>query len=55
MIWDALEQPGDADSLADRFRSEFEGVSSQQLREDIAAFLGELEGLSLLAEANSAG
>ena len=55
LIWDALAQPADADSLTDRFQFEFEGVSSEQLRADIAAFLGELDGLSLLAEAAPAG
>ncbi len=55
LIWDALEQPGDAESLAEQLRSKFDGVSTEELREDIAAFLGELDELSLLAEANSAG
>ena len=54
MVWGALEQPGDADSLADGLLPEFEGVTREQLRADVVEFLDELRGLKLLSEVQPA-
>ena len=49
MIWEALAEPSDADSIADRLLPEFEDVSREQLHADIVEFLKELDELGVLA------
>jgi hypothetical protein len=51
MIWAALEQPANADTLTERLLPEFEDVTHDQLHADIVEFLTELTQLGLLTEA----
>lgn len=51
MIWNALEEPTDANTIADRLLPEFEDVTREQLHADVVAFLEELDGLGVLATA----
>jgi hypothetical protein len=48
LVWEALPEHGDADSLAENLLSRLEGVSAEELRADIGAFLHELRDLGLV-------
>lgn len=54
MIWNALSEPTDADSIAERLLPEFEDVTRDQLHGDIVAFIEELTGLGLLTSETDA-
>lgn len=48
MIWNALAEPTDADSIAGKLLPEFEDVTHEQLHADVVAFIEELTELGLL-------
>lgn len=52
-VWESLVDPGDANALADRLLPVFEGVTLEQLRDDIGAFLDELRDAGLVVEPTS--
>jgi len=48
MIWDALADPTDANTIADQLLPQFEDVTHEQLHGDIVTFIEELTELGLL-------
>jgi hypothetical protein len=53
LVWQALDDGGDAATLTQRLLPEFEDVTAEQLERDIDAFLSELSGLGLVSDAGS--
>jgi hypothetical protein len=47
LVWDALETPSDAATIATTLVSQFDDVSSAQLERDVADFLDELQRAGL--------
>jgi Coenzyme PQQ synthesis protein D (PqqD) len=50
LVWQALDEVGDPSSLADRLLPELQGVTGEELRRDVQAFLTELKDLGLVVE-----
>lgn len=50
LIWQALDGESDSAALAERLLPQLEGVTSDQLQNDVAAFLRELLDLDLATE-----
>lgn len=50
LIWQALDGESDTAALAERLLPQLEGVTSDQLQNDVAAFLRELLDLGLATE-----
>lgn len=54
LIWEALAEPTDAESITERLLPKFEDVTRDELHADIIAFIEELTELGLLtAEADA--
>ena len=50
LIWEALDGPSDADAIASRLIADLEGVTEDELRADVEAFLADLRKQGLVEE-----
>jgi hypothetical protein len=53
LVWNALDGVQDADGLAAELVSSLQGVTIEQLTQDIRTFLGELQSSELVIEADA--